>query len=251
MHIQKTSGSSINYILKCQKKHMWASYKKGKDLPDILSGHVPYGIHNDFDLKEDEVRYFTFLREPISRWKSQFYHCVSNHKSTGYLIFEESNFSLEKFLKLCLKYEHGSNLMTKQIAGTEDISNIKREKNDPANKKYFGYYQMYSWGSRIKKNSEKDMEKMLELAKYNIINKFEFVGFQERANEDYLELCKKFKFNHPKKNIYLRKRNISKGKRRKFNFREPNIREMLLKLNKYDISLYDYACDNLWRKNQA
>jgi len=266
VHIQKTSGSSINKILKSQKNcriryknddRIWyKSFDKYRE-KNILSGHVPYGIHKKMNLRK--FSYFTFLRDPIQRWKSQFYHGLDRDKSIGYYLFEKNGNDLKRFLEWCIRNEVSSNIMVKQIYGMESVNNIlewrewekwkcgdkkisydelkEMNKNKNYGNKDFGYFQIYGWSGRNKKTSDKYYNTMLDEAKINLKHKFDFVGLQENSYEDHVRLCKFYGFKAPKKNVVVRK----SSKKEQFDWEDKEVVALLNELNKYDIELYKYA----------
>jgi len=236
LHIQKTSGSSINYILKNQKFSFWFKYfaKKGH-VPDIISGHFPYGVHKQFDT--EEFSYFTFLRDPVQRWISQFYHGIESEDSWGSELFNRNKRDLKRFMNWCLEKEVACNLMVKQISGLEKKENVK----SVATRKYsadkdFGYHGMFGWNARKEHNTDKDMEEMLQVAKYNIKEKIDFVGYVDNGHKDQIRLCDYYglrKYGEVMKRVS--KRSI------KFPWEDKSIQDLLKEINKYDISFYKFV----------
>jgi len=242
VHIQKTAGTSVNKILKSQFKEEKVWYrKKGEKNPDVVIGHFPFGLHEKLKIKK-KPSYFTFLRDPIERWKSQFNHSITRHKSKsfGYKIFSKLDKKLERYLGWCIDNDAGCNVMTKQIAGCENISNICRWSEDIKPGRDFGYYQIYGWAGRYNKYSDEKMKEMLNIAKDNLVNRFDFIGFQDNSDYYQRKLCEFYELQF-KQEVRI---NISK-KKYPFQWSDSSVQKKLKKINKYDLMLYEFATENL------
>lgn len=215
VHIQKTSGTSVNHILKSQTdREVW--YRKQTDKkPDIIIGHYPFGLHKKYDI--EDYSYMTFFRDPIERWKSQVRHGLTRHKNTSYCYyrFKKCGKSMTKFMEWCLNYDAGCNVMTKQLAGNELRTNIYNWKRDPGFGKDFGYYQIFGWAGRYYTYTRREMEDMLEIAKENLVKHFDFVGFQDDSINSQKKMCEYYGFDYTgpiRKNISKKKRKNRLGK---------------------------------------
>ncbi|GAG01859.1 unnamed protein product, partial [marine sediment metagenome] len=181
LHIRKTSGSSINKILRAQnckvaykrweqiytkgypfinscwkkgwkkegvgaarlrrirnklkKIHNFLYYKSHNAWPDIISGHIPYGVHEEWGIQN--YSYFTFLRHPVERWKSMFLDDIQ--EEDVYLQFKKCKKKTHLFLEMCLKQSIGDNVMVRQLSNGENIDQIKNKTS-----KDFGYYGIFS-----------------------------------------------------------------------------------------------------------
>ena len=155
-HIQKTSGTSVNHILKSQPDISIWSRQKTDYKPDIVTGHAPFGIHRKLGITDPS--YFTFLRNPIDRWISQFNHGIMRRRqySFAYSIFRQLNEDVNSYLQWCLDRESSCNIMVKQLAGTESLSNTIQWEAGAKIDRDFGYYQMFGWAGRHKKHSQRD-----------------------------------------------------------------------------------------------
>ena len=243
-HIQKTAGTSINKIFEAQpNKVLWYKFPSHQ-APDIISGHFPYGVHHAWGIKE--CSYMTFLRDPIERWKSMFYHALQKRSKLLMPILERLWLGLRgvnclsvehvtRLLEWCIETDSGCNMMVKQLAGTEDLRNVQRWQGSPDAAKDFGFAQVYGWSGRFTKNSPEQLNRMLSVALYNLQNNYNFIGYQESADEDQLALCKFYRFEvRPDKPIRLEVTN-------KFNeeiWNDTEVQELLTEVNKYDIKLY-------------
>lgn len=233
-HIARTAGSGIRMCFEdkdiniCSRYHRNLFREKSNDgIYDFLCGHIPYGVHKLFP-NVKEYRYFVFLREPLARWKSFFNKEMQGKKgwANKHLWLKKSRSNLTTALRYCLENDIHCNIMVKQIAGTESPKNILQKKGMHA----------FLWARRDKKYSKKEMEDMLEKAKYNLKNKFEFVGLQERFDDDFKRLCKLYDLE----NILTEKVNHIKPIGVDWNDRNMGV---LKKINRFDIELYKYALE--------
>ena len=137
IHIQKTAGTTFHHILRKNilfyltlNNHLfWEEYngilkyemfsKLIKKLPFIngIGGHTLRRV-NDYEklLTNRDVKYITFLREPVSRYISQF-----NYGR----IQRNTKYDFESYLEI----ESYKNFQTKKIAGCENIT-LAREMLD-------------------------------------------------------------------------------------------------------------------------
>jgi len=219
-HIPKTAGTSLikNVLRKFvyPKDRDFEVVGKGRTFDDYLfkgckffnvpcaSGHFPFGIHRCFNVYNepnwrrpgfDGFSYFTFLREPISRWKSHFlYSLQSDNNDVIKRLYKKMKGELfEDFLQACLGNEVVCNVMTKQLSGMERGYNLfLTDKHEMTGTYYVPslchgkYYYTYE-----------DMEEMLSVAKENLEKYYDFIGFQETYNEDVKRFCKYYKIKHP------------------------------------------------------
>jgi len=258
-HIPKTAGTSlIRNILreKMSKEDKRFSIKNGKEFKDYLfgnkkikerpkcvSGHFPFGIHRCFNAKK--YSYFTFLRNPIDRWISHFlYSLDSGHDDIIALFYKKCinrNKNLVYFLKKCHKKEILCNIMTKQLSGLEKPENLIL--SDKA--KITGCYYVPSLCGGKKKYTEEEMENMLFVAKQNLKNRYDFIGFQERYNNDLIRFCNFYKIKKPHINKKWRVGNFEKHKKIRSSLKDKDIINLIYNMNSYDIQLYKYAKKSL------
>src|SRR6476660_3942749 len=139
VHINKTAGTTMRYILRSTygARHCdvepWQGTQNGtpfssEDLrrlrmvyPDLASiaGHRVVGY---VELEEDrtDVRYFTFLRDPVRMCASRFQYHVDHGRKQG-LVFEE-----------CIQRDWLRDAQTKRIAGTASVDDAIRVIKDRA-----------------------------------------------------------------------------------------------------------------------
>lgn len=237
-HIPRTSGKMIERFLipKSLKQH-YKSHKRlmsinkvghyNVDKCDVLTGHTPYGIHKHFKnpSKLGKVSYFTFLRDPIQRWKSEFNHSI---EFTNFVrpIWKQSK-DVFVFFERCIEEERNTNIMTKQLSGLELFSNVIQD--------YKNY--MYMWAARKQKYSSKEMEEMLKEAIFNIKNNYDFVGISG-YNQSYFDLCRYYGWKRKK----TTKTNASTSSRL-IDWTDPKIVKTINKMNEYDSILYNFVKD--------
>jgi len=139
IHINKTGGRTIRYILRssfglrhCEVEPWHAQWSdppfSAHDLERLrkiyphlesIAGHRITG-HIDLQKNGAEIKYFTFMREPLKTCASRFQYNVQ-HRGKKNLIFEE-----------WIQRDWTRNRQTKMIAGVEDVAEairIIQEKN--------------------------------------------------------------------------------------------------------------------------
>lgn len=233
-HIPRTSGKYIERnmiphhlrrVYKFHKKLMYigqyGSYEI-KKAPDVISGHIPYGLHRYLVVECDTFQYITFLREPIHRWISEFNHAMRFPRFVK-PIWEKFKKPID-FLAACLAEGRNTNVMTKQLSGIDDFTNVIQD-----HKNY-----MFMWAARKKEYSDSEMSEMLETAKYNLLYNYDFVGFMEERY--YKQLCRYFGWKYRRK----KRMNVSSSVAL-INWKDKKVRKMLKHLNRFDIELYDFA----------
>jgi len=245
-HVPKTSGSSLSYILRDQKsKVFWPHYEKTNSVPEYISGHMPYGLHKLWGLDESNVRYCIILRDPIRRWKSIFNYALMRHNEGAVrkiscinTFQDQCHGNIEKFLQWCIDNSCNRDIMVKMASGDEDVSNIDGYKDhyEKKGKLYFSQTSQVSWGTRKNKISDDKMKDMTEKAKYNLLNKYYFVGFTE-DNDNQKKICEALGLKVPASQVFKRR----SVKDKKINWGSSSVEEMLIELNKYDIKLYEFA----------
>lgn len=232
IHIQKTGGVTFNQILRHQydsipkrlsnkfiikfiinRSHSsFEQFLSTKKYPydKYFTGHYGYGLHKWLP---QPYRYFTFIREPISRLLSLYFYSKSN--PTAYYHKHAQGDPCQFFFDTGL--HELDNGMVRFIAGDPYDKFINRT--------HFG----------------KCSHSLLEQAIENINNDFIFVGILEKFDESLLLLQSKLNWGLP---LYLKRNTNSKGLNQYSSVHQDIIAE-LRELNQFDILLYQYCNQKL------
>jgi hypothetical protein len=167
MHIPKTAGTTLHYVLRRQyRKRLQTFYTTESLKKPVLAantaaaiGHFRYNFASKLPAKN--YAFGTFLRHPFSQVFSH-YHFIKSNQNGNHAAF--ANFSLEKFVA----HPFGNNFQVRSICGIEEID---------------------------------DDARVLETAKTHL-KQFFFVGITEEFDEGLLVLQKKMGWL--KKPYYLR-----------------------------------------------
>ncbi len=240
-HIARTSGSAIQSIVSQQqnvtlKKKAHRNPRKflsDKEENIVAIGHFAYGVHK-YAKDDISLSYFTLLREPMSRWISHFTSAMGKVRRNGHVlrqIWKKTGKDLKNFLEYCIDKEINCNIMTKQLCGIESIY----KSQDPM--------FMFLWSPRHQQTSKTELANYLSVAKDNLLTKYDFVGFQEAGSLSHVCLCKKYNWT------YIEHPYIPRAPDIRLDWNDAEVREILYRMNEYDIKLYDFAVENLWKKN--
>lgn len=264
-HIQKTCGTSIYKIVEKQDDVViWRRRKTNGHNPNFITGHFPYGLHRDWGVTRS-FTYATFIRSPIERWKSQFYHGLAKnamifkfllHIGMGLDKFPETtNVGCEfitpdrigRFIRWCIKNCVNKDIMAKQLSGIENMRNICKwpSEHDQCSND-FGFVQAYAWSGRYKDYTPKCMDNMVNVALSNLQNLYAFVGIHEDADNEQRRFCETFEFKMPDDAPYHY--TVTPRYMEKEWFNETNVK-LLEELNKYDIMLYNAWVDSIKGQN--
>ena len=220
LHIPRTAGTTLHRII---ERHYPSSQifstgllaqesmEKFKSFSEstrarlrMVKGHMAFGLHEHIP---GASTYFTLLREPVERVIS-FYSLIRNEpKHYLHKFVTADNKSLYEFLKDAKAASFADNTQTRMISG-------------------------FWMGPECGKCS-KDM---LEKAKKNLRERFSVVGLTEKFDETLLLLKSAFGWNK----LFYEKQNVSSGKTDKSSLLA-EARELIKKLNQYDMELYEYA----------
>ncbi|MCH8207462.1 MAG: sulfotransferase family 2 domain-containing protein [Nitrospinae bacterium] len=221
LHIQKTAGTTLRYLInrnfpdsetllvKLMTQAHWDSFLKNK--PKNLSqlkliyGHMKFGIHEHIS---GDCRYFTILRDPVSR-------VISHHR---FLLSEAAlppgKKTLEEYVRW-LSENNMDNHQTRVLAG--------------------------SWFDND--TSAPSAPEMLERARKNLDEHFILAGIQERFTESIALL--NILMGWENKSFVTRNVTSNKGISYPEKFEEESkLKSLIKKNNEYDYELYDYAKSN-------
>lgn len=149
MHIPKTAGTTLHYVLRRQyRRTLQTFYTKSEIENPVLKGKAKaaighFRIHFAAQLPKNNYRFATFLRDPVSQVFSNFNYVKSN--ATGnHEAFKD--FSLEDFVNHPL----GNNLFTRSICGFnphgKEAEALKTAKENLSNFFFVGVSEEFNAG---------------------------------------------------------------------------------------------------------
>lgn len=208
LHIAKTGGTTMLHYLErqCKTWHLKSWWLSDWIIPDdteCLFSHCPYGEPDKHFLGEH--RYVTFLRDPMDRVVSNYYHIINNPfnpQFDGYI-----KFSLKDIVR-ANKYSTFDNGMVRLISGRKDIGNLPP----------------------VSEVTENDLER----AKRNI-STFTLVGFLNTFNPDLVKFAELFGWTDLRYNWYR------KGQRPPLDQVRPDVLEVIREQNRFDLELVNFA----------
>ncbi len=224
LHNPKTGGASLinliretytplerysvsNNILSDIKREIAGLSEERKRKILFVSGHIEFGIHNFF--QGQTVRYFTFLRDPISRVVSHYYYAKRTPTHYLYNTIHKNNMSLEDYVSSGISLEL-NNGQVRMLTAQADMSNKS--------------VAIYGSNDEI----------LLKIAIKNIEDHFDFIGIQEYFKESVSYLGRLYKWKH----IKFPELNVNVEKKTALSSKEISIIE---KMNMLDIQLYQYG----------
>lgn len=216
IHIPKTAGMTINYVLKNEYNKGYfrfdienldddlISYYNNADNYSLLTGHFSFGFHKM--IKVENFEYFTFLRDPVKMILSLYYYIRSEPSHPLHILFNKENFSINDiFLKTGnLQFD---NSQVRMISGKGTNINLNCVTNDH-----------------------------LEIAKNNLKTKFKVFGLTDKFDESLVLLEKSFSWGVP----HYVNQNVSKHTNI-YKKISQNTKDIIIKYNQKDIELYKYA----------
>ena len=239
LHIPKTAGTTLNRIIEWQYNPLSiftidpygirATAERFKTLSEarrrrlkVVRGHLFYGIH-EFLLQG--ASYITMLREPVARLVSTYRFILRRPLHPLHRRFKVERLGVEDLIRLT---PNRQNLQCRFIAGVgriEDVDVLTK----PAEATPRGICD----------------ERLLEIAKENLMRSFRVVGLTERFEESLLLMTTALGW----KISFYENRKVSKIRSPV----EPRLVELIREHNRLDIELYNFATklfeENL-RKNE-
>ncbi len=198
----------------------------------FATGHLGFGIHEFLSIP---VKYITMLREPVALLTSRYYYRQNHFKSNHPLVVHANKSTLEEFVDAI-----EDNTMTRFLSGAELQAQISLGKE----KSSFDNLQ-------IERVLNKDLREkpcsreMLETAKKNLEYSIDSFGITEHFNESLLLFKKTFNWNR----IYYLRQNTGLVKD-KATLPQSTL-EKIQGRNRYDIELYQFACDLFKKRIQS
>lgn len=183
-----------------------------RDQLELVAGHDAYfGIH---EASPREPFYFTFLRDPVERYISNFrflHDCAQNPNSEVHEFAKSALVSSGRALSLreVVDDQRLSNMMTHYLAATVE-SDLETSR----------------W-------HRSDENELLDLAS-DAINRFHFIGLFEQLEEDARWICQKME-------VPLKTKQVNQTQTKLNAPVEPELREEIAKLNRLDQRVYEMA----------
>jgi len=143
-----------------------------------ISGHFPYGLH---ELIDGPCRYFTLLRNPVSRVRSFYAYSLKNEGSKIHRYLTENDISFEQFVQ-----------MEKADIEKSGVHELNYVLEDGQAKIVAGEDLLIGEGKT---------DHLLEQSYQNIAKDFDFVGVTEMFDDSFIEITKSLGFG--KFNLYI------------------------------------------------
>lgn len=216
LHIPKTAGTTLNEILKQQygKKAMhWVTGAKQfesvgemEQVRDgsirLFNGHMCFGLHK---FLPGEATYITFLRHPVDRAISLYYHIARNPKHPQYETIRDCDLSLKDYIESDMSTGDAKNFQTRILYGLSD----EKPTND---------------------------REMLDIVKRNLRKYYAVVGLSERFEDSVTLMTQALGWSFP---LWV-DQNISKNRPSKAE-ESHDVRSLVESVNELDMELYEYA----------
>lgn len=225
IHIPKTAGSSLRKVLAfnysdneqfmfngCISEYVdfCCQLNVHKSNLKLVHGHHPYGVHQF--ISTDSTRYFTFLRNPLERFISDYIY--SGNQSSGYYS-ARNDYALHDFIRS--KSPFLENPQTKFLAGIHPEDSV-----------------------------DIDDEQLLNLAKNNLEHQLVFFGISEFFYESLLILAAEMDWKIP----VFQSANVAGITENLIASLHDDLIQEINEKNSLDVQLYDYALD-LFKKRMS
>ena len=139
----------------------------------VVSGHFTYGLHR---ILEGESRYFTLLRDPVSRARSYYAYSLKSEGTKIHRYLHDNNVSFEQFIE-----------MEQRDIEKADVHELNYVLED-------GQAKVMS-GEDIRIGEEYLTDNLLDLVENNIKKDFDFVGATEMFDDSFIEINKLLGFS--------------------------------------------------------
>lgn len=180
----------------------------------LVSGHFSYGLH---ELFAGPCRYLTFLREPVERVVSLYYHARSHPDHAMHSLIHDEGLSLADLLREDLNALEYDNAQTREVFGLELEEPFRRA-------------------------VAQDADGVLRQAVRHLDEHFDAVGVMEAFDASLLVAARRFGW----RDVHYTVRNVtSRPSRRPEDAAE--VRRMIRQHNRLDEQLHAYARQRLRR----
>jgi hypothetical protein len=212
LHIPKTAGTTLNRIIDWQYNplsiftldpyRIRATVERFKTLSEerrrcfrVVRGHLYYGLH---EFLPQGATYITMLREPVARFLSSYYFILRRplHPLHGKL--KKEHLGVEEYLRLI---PHRDNFQCQLVAGVENGAGCD--------------------------------DRLLKIAKENLVKSFNVVGICERFEESLMLIAKTFGWELP----FYENRKVSKTRP----VVETRVIDLIRARNQLDVELYEFG----------
>jgi len=139
----------------------------------VVTGHFTYGMHK---ILEGESKYFTLLRNPVTRTRSYYAYSLKNKGSKIHRYLHDNNVSFEQFIEMEQK--------DIQKADVHELNYVLEN----------GQSKVMS-GEDIIIGDKYKTDDLLQLVENNIKKDFQFVGVTEMFDDSFIEISKLLGFS--------------------------------------------------------
>src|SRR5262249_51179547 len=212
VHIPKTAGTTLNRIIEWQYSpfeiftmdpyRIRATPERFKRLSEmrrrrlrLVRGHMFYGIH---EFLPQGATYFTMLRDPVARVLSTYYFILRRPLNPLHRRVKRERLGVEDCLRL---FPQRHNLQCRLIAGVKDAA--------------------------------AGDERLLDLAKENLMKSFSVVGLCERFEESLILVSTTFGWEVP----FYENKKVAKRR----HMVDPKLADLIREHNRLDVELYEFA----------
>ena len=212
LHIPKTAGTTLNRIIEWQYSpfeiftmdpcRIRATPERLKRLSEgrrrrlrMVRGHMFYGIH---ECLPQGTTYITMLRDPVPRALSAYYFILRRPLNPLHRKVKKERLGVEDCLRL---FPQRHNLQCRLIAGVKDTAIAD--------------------------------ERLLDMAKQNLVKSFSVIGISERFEESLMLMATTFDWEIP----FYKNCKVSKARPQI----DPGTVEMIRDHNRLDVGLYEFG----------
>ncbi|GAB4460534.1 MAG: sulfotransferase family 2 domain-containing protein [Anaerolineae bacterium] len=221
LHIPKTAGVTLNTIIDRYYPPEAIYHTRIKTLDAFfaltnaekqpircLRGHMPFGLHH---WMPRPATYITLLRDPVTRFVSEYYYVRRNPDHPGHNALLEDGTTLHEYAE-----RHGGDTMTRCICG------------------FYDHDARQSWVST--NWTAEEAAQAGDTARRNLATQFQAVGVTERFDEFLLLLRHRLGW----RNVFYLKRNVTSGRPAKEAL-PPETRALIEARHRLDTELYALA----------